>query len=488
LPADPGGPPGEAKFSVTVMDQERRPLGDAAVAMAPRPASAYQANIVKHLGLTDPTGTLEASASRLREEGLPSILVQKLGYVSGNIDDIEGGKHYEILLAPSAILRVRTIESSGRPVAGVVVVAYEASAVLDFMRWFEGDLPLAAFRNSSCYGVGRTGADGVAEVHLPRRRYSIAAFGRSHAMAAVPGSVDLGEGAPRDQTIEMARVMAAVCEIVDANGMTARVLGRNVKYSKRARPVTNMFARMQRDQMIKALASAGDSEAKNRIVAVDVVSDDDDRIDHVATITAMIEGHGPMTFEAQMGEAIAPTQHRIIASGKAESLGRFLVGSQDASVREFISDSIAVTFVDDPEDRANPEVVFRVTAGESYSIPAGRYRIVRREDRQVVKQVEVVAGSSIDVSLTPDEVGCHLRIVSKLSSGESPYGLKINVTSAQSSHFNRTYRPDSPVLVTIPLPEGVYDVTLEYGGRVKRNPSIVVRPGLTRLDAVLDFE
>jgi hypothetical protein len=467
-PSEAGG-----SIVVTVTDEAGGMVAGADASWVARIAAAYVPGDLRLLGSTDSVGRFSVGADRV--PGGASLVIAKPGYVTQALR-IAGPKAYGVVLAASAPLRVKAVGEDGAPLQDVVVVVYEKSATLGILQWQEHDF-VSGFSELACCCSGRTGADGYATLHLPARHFSVAAFARDRVMTSVPESADMAVQGGSERQVVMAMLAGVVWEFVDQRGEPVRVIAQKSTVAAVGAQINNVFAKMRRTSIRKSIAG----DAGNRVVVLD--SSANRPIDEgygTASVSALVDGYGVVRAEASLARWDLARPVQVMVGRDAGLLGALQIDGDEA-LCGVAEDAVAVIGGD-----AVHGMVWRPRCGMKYTVPVGDYQIVRLHDRKVIKVAHVRPNDESGAErLAWEDLGPHLNVVVKTSSGEEPFGCEIVIQKDGESAPQR-FVPSDPSRFVVPLEPGIYSVVVSCGGIRREFGRVQVVYGLAKVDCLLE--
>ncbi len=468
---------------IKAQDNANRPVEGAIADLAERAATTYGSGELVRLGQTDSTGTISVQVRPGAQGSTPSVLLRKDGFANAIIDRIESGRTYEVTLVPALRLTVKVLDATGTPVSGAIAIAYEASASLDSFRWFEGECPVSAFRDSCRSAVLRTNDAGDADFRLPLACYSLAVFGDGMVMGGVPKSADLASESPCYREVHMAQLLGAVLDVVDVNGRPAKVLGHKTSVEAVGfRRATNMFSLMQQGQVRdKLIASCGSKEncgARIAVLAAVAPMDPAGERRVRASVNALVDGVGYVTWEGSLDPLAMMRPIEIRAAKPGYDIGAVSIGAPP-QLSEFIGRAFMLQ-AKKVEPNSGHVSEFRIATGEPYHVAAGYYGIICMTDRREVLRLTVQAGKTTHVDLANADLGSNLWISLALDGGQKPYGCRVAIKPVGGADVSY-HNPYDPSFLLLPLPPGEYAVSTVYGAVTKQFPLVRVSGTLTRV-------
>jgi hypothetical protein len=466
-------PEADGSIVVTVKDEAGGVVAGADASWVARIAAVYVPGDLRLLGSTDSVGRFSVGADRIPVGA--SLVIAKPGYVTQAVR-IMGPKSYGVVLAASAPLRVKAVGEDGMPLQDVVIVAYEKSAIYGILQWQELDF-VSGFSELACCCSGRTGADGYATLHLPARHFSVAAFARDRVMTSVPESADMAVQGGSERQVVMAMLAGVVWEFVDQRGEPVRVIAQKSTVAAVGAQINNVFAKMRRTSIRKSIAG----DAGNRVVVLD--SSANRPIDEgygTASVSALVDGYGVVRAEASLARWDLARPVQVMVGRDAGLLGALQIDGDEA-LCGVAEDAVAVIGGD-----AVHGMVWRPRCGMKYTVPVGDYQIVRLHDRKVIKVAHVRPNDESGAErLAWEDLGPHLNVVVKTSSGEEPFGCEIVIQKDGESAPQR-FVPSDPSRFVVPLEPGIYSVVVSCGGIRREFGRVQVVYGLAKVDCLLE--
>lgn len=462
---------------LTVRDENGDAVEGATVSLSSRRAVVLDVADISKIGICDDRGQFSIQAGRVQRGS--TLVVEKDGFVPSSLV-VSAQLDYVTVLHRAACLQVRAAGEDEVPLSDVVIVAYDKSATAGVMRWRSDDMMTVFSGLSSCC-AGRTGPDGCARLAVPRGRYSIAAFARDRVMAAVPQAADLSQGGTVEREVRMAWLGGRVCEFVDGTGRELSVLAHAVQVETDGVAINNVFARMQRSAIKTTMARA--TASSHTVVVLDATaSRPSPSVFGKAVVWAWLDGAGIVRTTMDLLRWGTGSPHRVVVEESGKMLGVLRIDAVP-EIRNVVEEGLGIVCLDNDTGR---QMVMRPKCGVSLRVPTGVYEVIRLFDKKVVKRVSVSPddGSGL-VMLEAVDVGPHILISVKLSSGEIPYGCVVNVAREGVGGSQRLAPPDPSCLV-IPVESGTYSVTVTCGDVVRQFPGIHVDNGVTVVNCLLE--